>query len=541
MLPELKYDTSAKTQVQTSLKGINYSDNYDDGAMSDSMNLSSRRYPYIATKFPRRKYSVNGAELTGVSSIYAFNGLWYVKDGGLYRINGDTVTTVIEPGSEFELSADEKQFAAMYHKLVIFPDKIFIDTDDNEPFWLEAGIENVSAEVTVEPLTDENAVNICTITLQMPAGQRIQELFQVYDIVTMSGWTNPKNNMTKQIIDIPADNQIVVQDNTMEAEAGATISIEREVPDLDFICEHNNKLYGVSNKTMTMHISAVDDPRNWSADQDAGGFAVGSATEGEFTGCASLSGSVVFFKEHSVTKILGDYASEYQTNNYEMEGVRKGCHKSVKKLHETVYFLGCNGVFSYNGGTSSLISYVFGEKRLKNGVAGSDGTNYYLSAKDGETPLFLSFNLQSGIWLREDDFVAKDFALNENTLYVLDADGNVWLEHGNETDAVNFSMTFKPFYETSTGSHNKSMIVFANKRYVKVYLRTEMSKGAYCKIEARLDGGVWREVGRIVGKGGLSTTPVPIGRCDKYELRLSGKGPFTLLNLEREFRIGSAK
>ena len=540
MLPKIPYQLQSKTALQTSLQGLNFSDNYRDGALSDSMNLSTRRYPYIATKFPREK--VNG--LTEVSSIYAFNGLWYVKNRGLYRKNGDVTTEVIAPGSPNALSDSEKQFAAMYHKLVIFPDKIYVDLDEvgpgNDPVHpLGAKIENVTGSVSVTLVDDAHE---CTVTLSLPEGEDIRNYFEVSDIVNMSGWSNVKNNRYKQIIGFPENtrNQFTVQDETMEAESGATVTVEREVPDLDFLCEKNNRLYGVSNSRRTIYVSAVDDPRNFMADGDAGGFSFDVATEGNFTGCASLSNSVVFFKEHSITKIMGAYASEFQSNNYEMEGVKAGCHKSIRKINETVLYLGSNGVYSYNGGTASLISHIFGEKRLENGVAGSDGINYYLSAKDGEKSLFLSYSFETGLWLKEDETEAKDFALDGNTLFFLDKGGSVWKETGSE-GSILFSMTFKPFYETVSGAYRSSSVIFANKRYAKILLRTEMPKGSYCRIEVRLDGGVWREVGKIVGKGGLAVTPVPIGRCDKYELRLFGKGPFTLLNLEREFRVGSAK
>ena len=542
MLPKIPYQVEPKTTRQTALRGLNFSDHYEDGSLADSLNLSARRYPYISTKYPREQME----GLTGVSSIYAFDGLWYVKNGGLYRKTGDVTTEVIAPGSPKALSPSEKQFAAMYHKLVIFPDKIYVDLDKigtgtEAVLPLGAKLENVTGSVTVTSAEEEGA-HICTVTLTMPEGESVRNLFQVYDIVKMSGWTNLKNNRYKQIIEIPegTNDTFIVQDETMEEESGATVTIEREVPNLDFICEKNNRLFGASNDSRTIYISARDDPRNFMSDNDAGGFAVDVATEGQFTGCASMSNSVVFFKEHSITKILGDYASEFTLNNYEMEGVKKDCHKSIRKINETVLYLGSNGVYSYNGGNSSLISHIFGEKRLKNGVAGTDGMNYYLSAKDGENTLFLSYSLQTGLWLREDDTEAKDFALVGETLYVLDDEGKVWKENGEE-GAILFSMTFKPFFETVSGAYKSSAILFANKRYAKIYLRTEMAKGAYCRIEVRLDGGVWREVGKIVGKGGLTVTPLPIGRCDKYELRLHGKGPFTLLNLEREFRVGSAR
>jgi hypothetical protein len=58
----------------------------------------------------------------------------------------------------------------------------------------------------------------------------------------------------------------------------------------------------------------------------------------------------------------------------------------------------------------------------------------------------------------------------------------------------------------------------------------------------RCDGGAWMEAGKIVGKhSGVVPIRIPVNRCDKFELRLSGKGPFTILSMQREYYVGSEK
>ena len=80
MLPRLPYNTSARQSVETELLGINFSDNYKDGQLSDSRMISARRYPYIATKKARQDMGYEG-----VSAIYAWDGLWTVRNGKLYK------------------------------------------------------------------------------------------------------------------------------------------------------------------------------------------------------------------------------------------------------------------------------------------------------------------------------------------------------------------------------------------------------------------------------------------------------------------------
>jgi len=530
MFPKLPYNTSARQAVETELLGINFSDNYKEGQLSDSRMISARRYPYIATKKARTDLYYEN-----VSAIYAWDGLWTVRNGKLYKD--------AEEIAGLTLTAGPKQFVTMYKKLVIFPDKkyVYLDQDTMTPYDMAAESSGDGATVTVTDIGEpDEPILECTITIDWV--DDLTAKFAVGDVIQLDGFTTPANNGYKTIKSVTSAT-IVVEDNTMEDETtSGEIEITRSVPDLDYICEHDNRLWGCSNDTRTIYCSRIDDPTNfWDFSGNANdSWQLDVATEGDFTGCAAMSGSVVFFKEHSILKVLGSYAAEFQTNNYQMEGIKDGCYRSVQNIGETLIYVGLNGVYVYNGGTASLISSVFGEKRLVDAVAGHDGEHYYLSAYDGDKALFLTYHMRSGLWLIEDDLRAISTALSGETVYLLDDNGHVLTENSG-TEAVDFSMTFKPIYETVTGSNNKTSVSFGRKRYAKLYLRTELGAGANLKIEIKEDGGLWKEVTKIVGTGGLTVIPVPIGRCDKYELRLSGKGPFTLLNMEREYRIGSAR
>jgi hypothetical protein len=57
----------------------------------------------------------------------------------------------------------------------------------------------------------------------------------------------------------------------------------------------------------------------------------------------------------------------------------------------------------------------------------------------------------------------------------------------------------------------------------------------------RCDGGAWADVGTVVGKAeGVIPVMIPICRCDKFELRLEGKGPFTVHSMLREYYVSGA-
>ena len=97
---------------------------------------------------------------------------------------------------------------------------------------------------------------------------------------------------------------------------------------------------------------------------------------------------------------------------------------------------------------------------------------------------------------------------------------------GNEE--VTWSATFTPFYETLEGK----------KVYSSLYIRFEMGKGAWAKAEVRCDNGRWESAGILRGQG-PTLLPVRPRRCDRYEVRLSGKGSCAVLGMVRRLRVGS--
>ena len=107
----------------------------------------------------------------------------------------------------------------------------------------------------------------------------------------------------------------------------------------------------------------------------------------------------------------------------------------------------------------------------------------------------------------------------------------MWLADSRQDDpAIEWLAQFTPFYETIQG----------RKTYSRLLLRLELPKGSYLIAEVRTDGKTWRECGKVVGREyDTATLRVALNRCDKFEIRLRGKGPCTILSMLREFSVGS--
>lgn len=507
-LPFLKNTTQLSKAEMVAMRGINYSDQIQDGDLRDSLNLSARRYPYLAT----RRARVQQASYSGATALTAW--------GKLVAVQG---TDILYDGEVVgQVSAGEKQFAVVNTKMVIWPDKVYLDMVSREVKPLGAKVIGSKATFTKDSMKVSGWTDLTT-------------LFKAGDALTMTGCTTEEaNNKDFVIVTVTADT-ITVSENTFKeaAEESAAITLERKIPEMDFICESENRLWGCSSKEQTIYASALGDPTNFyvyeGLSTDSYALAVGS--EGDFTGCCKLTSSVLFWKETKLHKLLGGYPAEYALYTYDIEGLQKGSHKSLQVINEVLFYMGLHGVYAYTGGTPSLISANFGEHAFTEAVAGNDGDSYYLSVKDGEQSHLFVYETQSGIWIREDDTRVVDFARIGKDIYFLTSEGTVWLEDGKQDDkGVEWLAQFTPFYEVIDG----------RKSYSRLLLRLELPKGSWMAAEVRHDGGKWRECGKVVGQEhDVVPMRLAVNRCDKFEIRLRGKGPCTILSILREFRVGS--
>lgn len=318
----------------------------------------------------------------------------------------------------------------------------------------------------------------------------------------------------------------------------ASVKLWREVPDLDFICESGNRLFGVNNAQRTLYASALGDPNNFyiydglSTDS----FQLPLGADGDVTGCVAYSGSVLFWQEDCLHKLMGSRPSAFEVRTYQIAGLQKGSEKSMVIANETLYYKGRDGVYAYSGSTPKLVSAPLGDVAYEGAVAGSDGRRYYISMKrtDTEGWELLSYDIRLGLWLREDDTRAVGFARSEGTLYLLNETGLCALGQGadDEGEPIAWEATFAPFYEDT----------LRRKRPSGLLLRFELETGAWAEVELARDGGVFHTLCTLKASDGpTAVVPIRPGRCDSYRLRLKGEGRCVLRSMERVFSLGGVK
>ena len=333
---------------------------------------------------------------------------------------------------------------------------------------------------------------------------------------------------------------------TNYTEAG-TLSIGREVPDMDYVCVNENRVWGC--KGDTIYASALGDPFNFNVFDGLSTDSWQSAVpdEGDFTACVSYGGYPIFFKEFSICKVQGDKPSNFQWTISSRFGVKDGSSHSLAIAGETLFYLSPAGICAYNGGAPSVISDRLGANtKWSYAYGGSDGIRYYASMEDENEDTHINvFDTRYNEWHREDDLIGY-YAFCDESLYLLDKDsGYLWRLDG-DTDYGTAEGTFPwvvvfadsdNFFETTdTQSQNK-------KGPLRLLIRAKLANETTVTVNISYDDGTTQTVGTLTGtsseKKKSYIIPLILRRCDHYQLSLAGAGDAVIYSITMERYSGS--
>lgn len=496
-----------------------------NGAIWDMENLTGDYAPVLASRPPRWT----------VRQVTKPNGLYCA--GKLFLVDGTALT--VDGVSAGQVSDSPKQMQGMSGRVVIWPDKLV--------YTREGTLESLEAQYRAAGLQfgdgtfagqDAKANAITTTGAAFP--------FRVGDAVTISGCTaQPANNLTLVIREIRDDgkqlrfyeNSFTLPEKQTSVTETGTVTIARSVPDLDFLCANENRLWGC--KGDTIYCSKLGDPYNWNVFDglSTDSWSVETGTPGDFTACVSFLGYPVFFKEDKVFKVYGDKPTNFQVMSSATLGVMAGSHGSLAVAGETLYYLSRAGIAAYSGGIPRSISAPLGETRYRNAVGGSDGVRYFVSMEDpaGDWALFC-YDTQAGAWYREDQtqLVACGYL---DGLYTLTSDRLLLLgrpmripEGSTEEAAVSSMVEFGDF----------TMDNFESKYPVRLRLRLAAAQGVTVAAAFQYDSsGEW-ETAEAVTSDRMQDfyLAIPVRRCDHFRLRLTADGQWRLWSLLIELYSG---
>ena len=244
-------------------RGLNKTQTCAENEFSSMRNMSSDIYPYLKTCY-RRSKELTFTECYGV---FVKNGVFYYVDGTNFKKrDGQTIAADTVIGT---VTKSEKTFVSMGAYIVIFPDKKIYNTADGTFKSLEASWEQ-SGNVTFENayLTDSQVSSDSANVYIKITSSGIGSSFNVYDGVKISGITATGLtglNKTAVIYEKSTDWILIVGfdiTGTITQSTGA-IKVERTVPDMDYITESENRLWGCSSANHEIYACKLGDPFNW--------------------------------------------------------------------------------------------------------------------------------------------------------------------------------------------------------------------------------------------------------------------------------------
>lgn len=543
-------------------KGLNHNLYVGEGEFWDTENLAATNYPVMTPRAARGTVRT----IESPQGLYARGKLCWAAGGRLYY-DGQDVGAV---------SAGEKTFVGMGAYIVIFPDGKRLHTqtlalEDLAASWTQTAAATITLcrldgsdyeNVTVSETAPESAANgaywldtsqtphqlkimtygawqAITTTYARIASTGIGRGFAVGDAVEISGGPEAVNGTHE--IAAKGDDYITficVLDEAATVQSG--MSASRSLPEMDYVCELNNRLWGCSSAKHEIYCCKLGDPTNWNklgaGAGDAWAATVGS--DGDFTGCCSFGGSVLFWKEDMLHKVFGNKPSNFQISDQPLRGVQKGSEKSLCVVGESLIYKSRECVMIYDSGQPMNVSDGLGVRHFEHAAAGALGDRYYISMEDeeGAWHLFV-FNAAKGMWHREDATHAIAFQELDGQLYFLTAAGQLTAVMGRREAGATLEAPFAWWAETGD-----MLIDQPDNKYVsRIQIRASVAQGASLRIEAQYDSsGEWATIYQRGASRKMSfTVPLIPMRCDHLRLRVSGTGQSAVYAISKEIERGS--
>ena len=567
----MKYPTlpvkDTSRQMVDVFRGYNHNLRISDGEFFDMKNMTSDYYPVLSPR-GKRGFYVKPASPQGLIA----------KDAICYVDGSEFVMGEYHVDMGLSVAAEDcpKQLISMGAYVIIMPDKKYINTMDitdfgeieayftsttdvsfelctisgdvytgtvispdapADPENLDYWIDTSSTPHTLKQYSETSStwVSVPTTYIKISA-TGIGTAFRQYDGVTISGVLNPSLQDLNATMAIWArgDDYIVVTGIlgavTTQTVAEGAIKVERRMPNMDFVIESGNRLWGCrygaavnGDLVNEIYASKLGDFKNWNCFMEIStdSYVASCGTDGQFTGAITFLGYPMFFKENCVHKVYGNYPANFQIQDTACRGVQKGCHGSLAIVNETLFYKARSGICAFDGSLPAEASYALGNEAYSDAVGGAHGNKYYVSMKDnqGIWHLFV-YDTAKKMWHKEDNLHAAAFCSCRDELYCIDADArNIITMFGSGLED-----TGEVQWMVETGEIGISS---PDMKYIsRLTVRMSMGVGSKAEFYAKYDmSDEWIHVCTVFGTD-LRSLSIPIRprRCDHMKLKIIGEG-----------------
>lgn len=321
------------------------------------------------------------------------------------------------------------------------------------------------------------------------------------------------------------------------------IRIERKVPDMDYVIQCQNRLWGCKFKQgpdpdeniNEIYASALGKFERWNTFQgiSTDSYVASVGTPGKWTGAVNLGGYPVFFKEDHFHKVYVSSSGAHQIIDKPCHGVKDGCSGSIGSTGDVCYYLSRQGIMGFDGTTFSNNDYAFGGEAFTDAEGGIVGDKYYVSMADstGNYAIY-AYDTRRGLWHKEDSTKAEFFTSNSSDAFFF-SNGELFCfgDNGKLEEPVE--------WEAVTGLQGYT---YTGEKYISRFnLRMQLPRGSSMDVLIEYDSsGEWEYQYHIDGVGTKNfTIPVRPRRCDHFRIKLKGKGDIRLYSFSKLFEGGS--
>ena len=581
---------AAQQLVTNTFAGLNRAEKIGDGEWHEAMNLSTREYPMLCPRKPRGTVRT----LSAPAGMIAKERLCWI-DGATEYYGGAAVAGI-------SVSTDAgmlpKRLVSMGAYVLIFPDKVYFNTidftdcgsmegsfttsgtvqyricrldgsdfenitvSDTEPqdpengdYWLDTGVEN--HRLMLYSAYNGYWQQVLTVYVRVIA-PGIGVNFEIGDTVELSGieaGAEADESLQKQLADLngshyiynKTDNSLTIVGlvDTEYSQTEGTVAAQRNVPDMEFVIESENRLWGChygkdaeGNTLNELYACKLGDFKNWRVYQgiSTDSYTVSIGSDGPFTGAITYGGYPMFFKQDCVHKVFGAQPKNFQVMTTQLRGVQEGSDRSLCIVDGVLLYLSSTGVEAYEGSLPVCISGALGDRARCNGVAGSLGSRYYISVMEENVQRLYVYDQKTNIWLEETAINAMAFVRLYDELYALDEDngkmitmqGSVGTSEGEvEWSAETGLMGWEVVDQKYLTRYNVRAVIPPEGR-INIYLQYDST-------------GTWRQKMQYISQAQTTRTvlmPVYPRRCDHLRMRISGQGEVKVYSIARVLTSG---
>ena len=590
-------NVSKSREVLSVFGGYNHTLSCKEGEFYDMQNMTSAHYPVLS---PRDKRGLCW-KFENPQGIMDKEGLMWIDGADLYKDGEKIVLDGVEISTDPSLCP--KTMAKMGAYVIIMPDRIWYNTDEGTCGYMEKEYSSAvgakvsftlceadgtavtwhddvyyeshdpangdymmqtsggSTSLKVWSSTNSMWVTVSSTYLQVSCpgiGMDFEELDGVEITIDNSaaGWGDADRiflndegdgKLSTNTYIVTKDTDYIIITGILKENKSFTnlpITVKRKVPDMAFITECNNRLWGCSMDGHEVYCCKLGDVTNWNCFMgiatDSWAATVGS--DGKFTGAITYNSYPMFFKENSVVMIAISSTGAHQTKEKDWRGVQAGSERSLCILNEVLYYKSATAVCAYSGAVPQSVSDNLGEVRYTGGIAGTINDRYYLSLADeeGRRHLFV-YDTKRKLWHREDDVCPACFSRMGDDLYYIDAKDH-WLKSIRGTlpyqsDGAKKETAVNWMAESGTIGYESPDMKYVS----RICIRLSMEFGAEVDLYIQYDSdGIWEHKGRMAGKGTRAfMVPLIPKRCDHFKYKIVGKGDCKILAISKTIEEGS--